>query len=133
MQGTLTMSVGGERLEAALDRKSLHGTAVADSRGVDIVQNGRRRRLEFAAPPSLEVHGHASGGTAGAIAAPMPGRIIKISVQAGDTEAEHALLMTLEAMKMEHRIEAPSAGTVKRLHVKGGELVTASAPLIEIE
>ncbi|MBV9972050.1 MAG: acetyl-CoA carboxylase biotin carboxylase subunit [Candidatus Eremiobacteraeota bacterium] len=133
VQGTLAISVGGERLKAALDRKSLHGTAVADSRGVEIVQNGRRRRLEFAAPPSLEVHGHASGGAAGAIAAPMPGRIIKISVQAGDTVAEHALLMTLEAMKMEHRIEAPSAGTVKRLHVKGGELVTASAPLIEIE
>ena len=133
LRGTLTIRNATPSLEVRLDRKSFSGVALADASGIEIVRNGERRRLEFAAPPSLEVRAHSASGGAGAIVAPMPGRIIKISVQAGEDVAEHAPLMVLEAMKMEHRIEAPSSGTVKRVLVKDGELVTASTPLVEIE
>jgi biotin carboxyl carrier protein len=42
------------------------------------------------------------------------------------------LLLVLEAMKMEHRIEAPSAARVEAILVKEGDIVAGNAPLIEL-
>ncbi len=50
----------------------------------------------------------------------MPGKIVSVAVQAGGSVEIHDLLVVLEAMKMEHRIEAPIAGTVSALHVRPG-------------
>ncbi|MBV9277832.1 MAG: 3-methylcrotonyl-CoA carboxylase, partial [Candidatus Eremiobacteraeota bacterium] len=133
LNGTLTIGSVAPKSDVQLNKKPISGIAVADAAGVEIVRNGVRSRLEFASPPSLELRAHAAGASTGAIVAPMPGRIINVAAKAGDDVGEHALLMVLEAMKMEHRIEAPSAGTVKRVLVNEGELVRASAPLVEIE
>jgi 3-methylcrotonyl-CoA carboxylase alpha subunit len=73
---------------------------------------------------------HARAGT---IVAPMPGKITEIAVRTGDAVAAHALLLVLEAMKMEHRIEAPLAGTVAEIFVERGALVTGGAPLVTLE
>jgi biotin carboxyl carrier protein len=62
----------------------------------------------------------------------MPGKIVSVAVVAGATVEEHALLIVLEAMKMEHRIEAPVAGTVREVRVKPGELVAGGAMLVTI-
>ena len=133
LKGLLTVRQSGPTLAVQLDGEAISGAAVAEAVGIEVLRNGDRSCLRFAQPPSLEARSHASAGAAGAIVAPMPGRIIKVAVQSGDQVGERALLMVLEAMKMEHRIEAPSAGTIKRLFVKDGELVTAAAPLVEIE
>ena len=50
---------------------------------------------------------HGGAGGDGRVTAPMPGKIVKVAVREGDDVAERALLIVLEAMKMEHRIEAP--------------------------
>ena len=42
-------------------------------------------------------------------------------------------LVVFEAMKMEHRIEAPTSASVKSLLVKEGQIVAAGAPLVELE
>jgi len=62
----------------------------------------------------------------------MPGKIVKVAVAEGDAVAERDLLVVLEAMKMEHRIEAPHAGTVERIAVVPGALVSAGATLVEL-
>jgi biotin carboxyl carrier protein len=62
----------------------------------------------------------------------MPGKIIKVAVRDGDEVEEHALLAVLEAMKMEHRIEASAAATVKAVLVEEGQIVTAGTPLVEL-
>ncbi len=74
----------------------------------------------------------AAGVGDGRVSAPMPGKIVKIAVNAGDNVEEHALLIVLEAMKMEHRIEASFAGAVGAVLVKEGQLVTGGAPLVEL-
>ena len=48
---------------------------------------------------------------AGGLVAPMPGTVLAVHVGPGDTVAQGQLLMIVEAMKMEHRITAPRAGT----------------------
>ncbi len=91
-------------------------------------------RVRFADPPSVEGAAHgAHGGANGRITSPMPGKIVKIAVTDGDAVAIHDLLIVLEAMKMEHRIEAPSTGTVSAIHVREGDIVGGDALLLEME
>lgn len=76
----------------------------------------------------------ASSAPAGAdaLAAPMPGTILKVLVSVGDTVAENQPLMILEAMKMENEIVASSAGTVSAIHVSAGQTVNPGDGLITI-
>lgn len=76
----------------------------------------------------------ASSAPAGAdaLAAPMPGTILKVLVNVGDTVAENQPLMILEAMKMENEIVASSAGTVSAIHVSAGQTVNPGDGLITI-
>jgi 3-methylcrotonyl-CoA carboxylase alpha subunit len=111
-----------------------NGRASVDSAGVSLVHDGTPLRFEFAHPPSLAESGAGRGaGHGGAITSPMPGKIIKVAVKAGDSVAERDLLIVLEAMKMEHRIEAPRSGKVKSVAVTQGTLVKSGATLVEIE
>ena len=63
----------------------------------------------------------------------MPGKIVKIAAGQGDAVAERDLLIVLEAMKMEHRIEAPAGGTVSAVHVREGDIVSGEALLLELQ
>jgi geranyl-CoA carboxylase alpha subunit len=69
---------------------------------------------------------------AGSLRAPMPGKIIRVAVTEGQSVAAGDLLMILEAMKMEHRIEAPHAGVVSAIRYQQGETVNADEILLEL-
>lgn len=69
---------------------------------------------------------------AGSLRAPMPGKIIRVAVEQGQAVAAGDLLMILEAMKMEHRIEAPYDGIVSVLCYQEGETVSADEILLEL-
>jgi geranyl-CoA carboxylase alpha subunit len=58
---------------------------------------------------------------AGSLRAPMTGKIIRILVDIGQHVEKGAILLILEAMKMEHRIEAPYTGTVESIMYSIGE------------
>jgi acetyl-CoA/propionyl-CoA carboxylase biotin carboxyl carrier protein len=66
------------------------------------------------------------------ITAPMPGRIVKLSVRPGDRVAAGAPLLSVEAMKMENELSAPSAGQVVRVTVEVGATVEADQELVVI-
>jgi acetyl-CoA carboxylase biotin carboxylase subunit len=61
----------------------------------------------------------------GGLIAPMPGKVVKVLVTAGQEVAQGAALVVLEAMKMEHTVRAAEAGTVRELHVAVGDQVDA--------
>lgn len=67
------------------------------------------------------------------IVAPMPGKVLEVLVEAGQQVAEGDGLVILEAMKMEHRITAAAAASVRAVHVVGGQMVDGGAVLIELE
>lgn len=73
-----------------------------------------------------------SAAGADALSAPMPGTILRILVNVGDTVTENQPLMILEAMKMENEIVAASAGTVTGIHVTPGQVVNPGDGLITI-
>ena len=72
----------------------------------------------------------AKGGTA--TRAPMPGKILAIVVEVGDTISDGATVCTLEAMKMEMPISATSGGTVQAIHVRVGQVVANDDPLVTV-
>jgi acetyl-CoA carboxylase biotin carboxylase subunit len=61
----------------------------------------------------------------GGLTAPMPGKVVKVHVAAGETVVAGAALVVLEAMKMEHTVRAPGGGVVRAIHVAVGEQVDA--------
>ena len=75
------------------------------------------------------------GQTAGApspvtIAAPMPGRVVKVLVAPGDAVLARQGLIVVEAMKMENELRAPRAGTVAEVRVREGTPVEANVVLV---
>jgi propionyl-CoA carboxylase alpha chain len=65
----------------------------------------------------------------GSLRAPMPGVVVRVGVAVGDSVEKGQPLLWLSAMKMEHTIAAPHAGTVAELPVAGGQQVELGAVL----
>jgi biotin carboxyl carrier protein len=63
----------------------------------------------------------------------MTGRVLRINVTPGETVAEGAPLLILEAMKMENEIRAPRAGVVKEVAVAVGDRVNSGDTLVILE
>lgn len=82
-----------------------------------------------AATPAVQT---APSGSGDAIKSPLPGNINAVKVSEGQKVAKGAVLIILEAMKMENEIVAPKDGTVGKIYVQKGATVQTGAPLIEI-
>ncbi len=65
----------------------------------------------------------------GACVAPMPGKVVKLLVEEGQQVEAGAVLVILEAMKMEHSVKAAESGVVEKILVSEGEQVDAEAVL----
>jgi propionyl-CoA carboxylase alpha chain len=144
-------------VHAAADGGVVTGTATAGAGDLgdpgpghlDLEIDGRRQRLTLARHGG-EVHvGTADGRVvvherprfpaaaaeevAGATLAPMPGAVVAVAVGEGDVVATGDLLVTVEAMKMEHRITAPFAGRVGEVRVSAGQQVDADQVLVVVD
>ncbi|ASM78600.1 3-methylcrotonyl-CoA carboxylase subunit alpha [Vitreoscilla filiformis] len=77
---------------------------------------------------------HAGDGAhAGGLTAPMPGKVLAYLVAEGDTVAAGQPVAVMEAMKMEHTLSAPRAGTVAELRFGVGQQVSEGAELLTLE
>jgi propionyl-CoA carboxylase alpha chain len=66
---------------------------------------------------------------AGSLLAPMPGSVVRIAVGVGDEVTAGQPILWLEAMKMQHRIDAPADGVVAELPVSEGQQIEVGAVL----
>ena len=80
-------------------------------------------------PPAGDAGGAAGDGS---IRAPMPGKVTLVSVKPGDTVVKGQPLLTLEAMKMEHALNAPFDGVVDELSAELGAQVSEGALLAKL-
>ncbi len=69
----------------------------------------------------------------GSLVAPMPGNVIRLGAEVGDTVSAGQPLIWLEAMKMEHTISAPTDGVLTQLNVHTGQQVDVGAVLARVE
>jgi biotin carboxyl carrier protein len=75
----------------------------------------------------------ASRGGPARILAPMPGKIVRLLVEAGQQVQAEQGLVVVEAMKMENELRAPHAGCVREVPVREGQAVEMGAVLVVIE
>jgi 3-methylcrotonyl-CoA carboxylase alpha subunit len=122
--------LGSGALRADLDGRRLNASVIAANEKRHVFLDGRS--FVFAAVDPL-FHTGSGGGAEGGLTAPMPGKVIALIALAGVKVEKGAPLLILEAMKMEHTIAAPAAGTVKSFHFAVGEQVTDGAELVEFE
>ena len=147
----LEMSVGYRFGRDGLEVEGLDGVALVSATAdrVDLDVDGVRRAWtvgRFGADDDVRVVVDGSLGSlelrraprftdpsaqvpAGALTAPMPGTVVRVGVQAGETVTAGQPLVWLEAMKMEHAVRSPAAGTVTDLPVTVGQQVTQGTPI----
>jgi len=66
------------------------------------------------------------------VTAAMPGRVLRITVEAGQSVASGESLLVLEAMKMENEVKAPRDGVVEAVAVAPGQAVSAGEVLVKL-
>ncbi|HLP30514.1 MAG TPA: biotin/lipoyl-containing protein [Geothrix sp.] len=74
----------------------------------------------------------AAGAGGGLLSSPMPGKIVKLLVKAGDPVQEGQTLLVMEAMKMQNELKTSTTGTVSIVHVQEGATVETGAALITV-
>ena len=74
----------------------------------------------------------AASTTQGAVKTPLPGVILQVKCNVGDTVKRGQTLIILEAMKMENEIVAPQDGTVASINVNKGDSVEAGQTLASL-
>ncbi len=121
----------GGQMELLIGAERVTGWWVDDGNAVLQVFMGGHRYTVVHADPLL----HAGEGdeSAAGLQAPMPGKIIALLVEPGSRVEKGAPLLVMEAMKMEHSICAPAAGTVNSFCFALGEQVPEGAELVEFE
>ena len=85
-----------------------------------------------AAAPAAPAPAAAPAAGSNSVNAPMPGNILSVNVKPGDAVKSGAVLMILEAMKMENEILAPADGTIKEVYVQKGSTVETGSPLCSL-
>jgi 3-methylcrotonyl-CoA carboxylase alpha subunit len=118
----------GSQLWADFAGNRLNATVVVANEKRHVFLHGRAFVLAAVDPLYQAGEG---GGAEGGLTAPMPGKVIALIAAPGATVEKGAPLLILEAMKMEHTICAPAAGTVKSFRYGVGEQVADGAELVE--
>lgn len=119
---------------AATPTSSAAFVRAGDTVFVDVA--GRSTPIRLAPPPDVDRAARAAASHHGGpaeLVAPMPGAVIAVHAQAGARVEAGDPVVTLEAMKMEHAVVAPVAGTVAELAVRPGDQVTRGQALATVE
>jgi len=143
--------IRGPFVDAAVDGVELgpvllHGCTAAE---VDLQIDGVRRLVTVARAGDVRYAASALGATtlveqprfpetqqqatAGSLLAPMPGTVVRVEAQLGDSVHAGQVLVVLEAMKMEHSVRTPHEGTLAQLNVSAGQTVDMGTVLAVVE
>jgi len=123
----MSVLVGGDAFEIKRER-SLQGE-------LHLVIGSARYAIDVQDPRSLRTRRAAGETEAGPqkITAPMPGKIVRISVAVGDQVKAGQGVIVMEAMKMQNEMKSPKAGKVQKILVAEGATVNPGDVLAVIE
>jgi biotin carboxyl carrier protein len=126
--GLYSLLIGGRSFEIDLLELQDALMVLVDGQPFRVeIQDEQERRLRAAAGK-----GEAKAGKR-VVAAPMPGKVVKLLVRPGDAVKPGDGVIVVEAMKMENELKAPLAGMVKEIRVEEGKAVSAGDVLVVIE
>ena len=125
------VNVNGIRFDVEL-KQPINPTSSLKKVRVEAPKPVARPAIPTAAPAAAPVAPAAPAGAGSPIKAPLPGTIIELKVNVGDTVKQGDCVLVLEAMKMQNNIESEYEGTVTSITVKQGETVMEGAVLLTI-
>ncbi len=137
---TLTLEGVDWRPGKALFRGTLNGAAftvsvAAAAEGFVIRHRAAKAKVLVLSPRSADLHGKLPekkpADTSKMIISPMPGLVVSMDVEVGQTVREGEVVCVIEAMKMQNIIRAERDGVVKVVSAKGGDSVAADEVLVE--
>lgn len=100
----------------------------------EISVNGRALAVEVFDPREMRARARGGAGEGRqSVAAPMPGKVVRLLVQAGDMVEAGQGLVVVEAMKMQNEMKSPKAGRVAAVRVRAEATVAAGEVLMVIE
>jgi biotin carboxyl carrier protein len=126
--GELALLVGGEQVHGLVGTRNGGLTVVVDGQTLDaVVLDERAVRLASAAA------GGRSRASQTTVQAPMPGLVVAVPVEVGQSVARGTTLVVLSAMKMQNELTAPADATVKEILVSAGQTVDQGQALVRLE
>jgi 3-methylcrotonyl-CoA carboxylase alpha subunit len=120
----------GEALSFTLDGRARRARVLQEGDMLTVLLDGVAHALRYLdprAPAGAEQAG------AGRIVAPMPGRVLQVLVTERQAVERGAVLLVLEAMKVQMRLTAPAAGVVGAIRCRPGDLVEDGSELVVLE
>jgi biotin carboxyl carrier protein len=126
------VEIAPETLSLLLDGKSYEVHIAPSPDGMLKLQTGLEEFTAEVTDPRAwrgRRHGALEAEGRQQIVAPMPGKVVRVLIEAGDKVEAGQGLVVVEAMKMQNEIRSPKGGVVERLHVKEGQPVNAGEVL----
>lgn len=125
---TCNEATPGYQVSCRIEGQRVDARVVQADANVFVMCGGDTQRF------ALNVHDAASYasqiGSSDRVTSPMPGQVISLSVAKGDRVKAGDVLLVIEAMKMEHNIQAPQSGVVRQVNCAVGERVDDGVELI---
>jgi acetyl/propionyl-CoA carboxylase alpha subunit len=100
---------------------------------VDVHIEGYRIPVHLRNGMSRRSRDAGSAGGPQRVAAPMPGKVVRLLVKPGDVVQPRQALVVVEAMKMENEVRAVKGGRVRDVFVREGQSVEAGTPLVTLD
>jgi biotin carboxyl carrier protein len=124
--GALSLLVGGESYDVAVHD--------AGDR-LDVSLRGHSESLEVLDESRMRLRSSKTKAVAAgpqAVSTPMPGKVVRVLVKAGDEVKEGQGLVVVEAMKMENELKSPKDGRVSEVLVREGQTVEGGGRLVVV-
>ena len=123
-----------KKIRVEIDGRQVEGVAVNSKGTLWLHLDGETFAVESETKKSRRGGRSASAASnPGEILAPMPGKIIKINAQVGDSVVAQQVLLVMEAMKMEYTLKAQADGKVASLTCEPGQQVALGQNLMKLE
>ena len=121
--GIYSILINGKSFDVRVERLGSQLRVIAGGREFSVLlQDEREWRRNRAG--SVEAEGRQQ------VLAPMPGKIVRVLVSAGDSVRAGQGLLVVEAMKMQNEIRTPKSGTIDRVRVVEGQTVNAGEVVV---
>jgi len=117
--GSYSVSIGGKTYQVAIN-------------GDTATVNGKPIQVTAQASGGSSAHAAKPTGATKDVVAPMPGRVVRIVLNAGDNCSEGDAILVIEAMKMEMEVTAPVSGIVASVDVNSGDQVATGDVLATV-
>ena len=126
---------GGEVYSLLLDGRVHEVSVEEDGGAIYVTCHGQRHRVLVRHPLEKtlrEVRQHGPAATGETVTSPIPGLVVAIKVQPGDTVEAGQAVAVVEAMKMQNELTAQTGGVVESVFVAERQTVEAGAKLLQL-